>query len=233
MKKILPAIASALLLILLLVVTMLSDKLIDQDRMQQVATIPDFVPAKLTNINANEPINEDEDATPNITVTDAWGKTVTLSKFQGKPVVINFWASWCGPSYRELTMFQQAYDEYKYDVNFLMINTTSDSRETREAADKMIADGGYTFPVYYDLDASAANAFKVTSLPTSFFIDANGDAVAYAAGEIGRANLELGLQYCRQSVEAADNPQPTTATEGTTPAEETTPTEEALTAEEP
>ena len=85
----------------------------------------------------------------------------------------------------------------------------------------MIADGGYTFPVYYDMDASAAKEFSVISLPTSFFIDANGKAVAYAAGEIGRENLELGLQYCRKSVEEAGNAQTPDSTADTGPAEET------------
>lgn len=209
MKKLLPAAVSILLVILLLVATMLSDKLIDRDRLQQVATMPEYVPSHSSNIITSEPAGEEEDDVPNITLTDAQGNTVTLDQFRGKTVVINFWASWSGPSYREFAMFQQAYNEYKDDVHFLMVNTTSDSRETREAADKMVADGGYTFPVYYDLDASAANEFKVISLPTSFFIDANGKAVAYAAGEMGRENLEAGLRYCRQSVEQAANAQAT------------------------
>ena len=223
MKKLLPAAVSALLLILLLIATMLSDKLIDHNRMQQVATIPDYKPAHSSNAVMKEPEKnedgEDENYAPNITLTDAQGNTVTLDQFRGKIVVINFWASWSGPSYRELSMFQQAYDEYKDDIHFLMINTTSDSRETREAADKMIADGGYTFPVYYDLDASAAKEYSVTTLPTSFFIDANGKAVAYAATEISRANLETGLRLCRESVEKASNAQATDPTADTVPTE--------------
>lgn len=223
MKKLLPAAVSAFLLILLLVATMLSDKLIDRNRMQQVATIPDYKPSHSSNVVTKEPEKEteeeDENYAPNVTLTDAQGNTVTLDQFRGKTVVINFWASWSGPSYRELAMFQQAYNEYKDDIHFLMINTTSDSRETREAADKMIADGGYTFPVYYDLDASAAKEYSVTTLPTSFFIDANGKAVAYAAAEIGRENLETGLRLCRESVEKASNAQATDPTADTVPTE--------------
>lgn len=219
MKKLLPAAVTVLLVILLLVATLLSDRLVDHDRLQQVATIPDYIPAVSDNIISTEPADQERDDAPNITLTDAQGNTVTLEQFRGKTVVINFWASWSTPSYRELTMYQQAYDDYKDRVHFLMINTTSDSRETREAADKMIADGGYTFPVYYDLDASAANEYKVISLPTSFFIDANGKAVAYALGEISRANLETGLQLCDKNVEDAGGIQTTDPTEDTTPTE--------------
>lgn len=220
MKKLLPAALSALLCIALLIATMLSDKLIDRDRLQQVATIPDFVPSNVSSVIASEPPEENGNNTPNITVIDAQGNAVTLDQFRGKTVVINFWASWCNPSHRELAMFQQAYDEYKDDVHFLMINTTSDSRETREAADKMIADGGYTLPVYYDMDASAAKEFSVISLPATFFIDANGKAVAYASSEISRENLELGLQHCRKSIEEAGNTQTTDPTADTVPTEE-------------
>lgn len=219
MKKLLPTAVSVLLLILLLVATLLSDRLVDRDRLQQVATIPDYVPAASDNIIATEPADQERDDAPNITLTDTQGNTVTLEQFRGKTVVINFWASWSTPSYRELAMYQQAYLDYKDQVHFLMINTTSDSRETREAADKMIADGGYTFPVYYDLDASAANEYSVISLPTSFFIDANGKAVAYALGEISRANLETGLQLCDKNVEQAGGIQTTDPTEDTTPTE--------------
>ena len=118
----------------------------------------------------------------------------------------------------------KAYDEYKDEVYFLMVNTTSDDRETKEKADQMIADYGFTFPVYYDLDASAANAYQVISLPTSFFIDANGKAVAYAAGELTRYGFELGMQACAQSVEQAGGIQTPDATE---PTDTTVPTEEA------
>ena len=225
MKKLLPVIITAVLLVVLLVATMLSDRLIGKSRLEEVANLPDYVPKNFNSIISTEPAEKGRDDAPNITLTDADGNKVTLEQFRGKPVVINFWASWSSLSYREFIMFQQAYEEYKDQVHFLMINTTSDNRETREAADKMIADGGYTFPVYYDLDASAATEFSVISLPTSFFIDANGKAVAYAAGEITRANLDLGLQLCQKSVEDAGGIQytePTTAVDTTDPTAETT-----------
>ena len=224
MKKLLPAIVSISMLILLLVITLLSDRLIDKKRMEQVATIPDFSPPVSSDVLATEPHDGENAKAPNITLTDAQGNTVTLDQFRGKTVVINFWASWSGPSYRELAMYQQAYDEYKDEVYFLMVNTTSDDRETKEKADQMIADYGFTFPVYYDLDASAANAYQVISLPTSFFIDANGKAVAYAAGELTRYGFELGMQACAQSVEQAGGIQTPDATE---PTDTTVPTEEA------
>ena len=219
MKKLLPPIVSALLLIVLLLVTFLSDRMIGRDRLQEVATLPDYLP----NVAQTVVTTAERSDAPNITVTDAEGNTISLDQLRGKTVLINFWASWSIPSYRELEMYQQAYNEYKDEVYFLLINTTSDTRETKEQADKMIADGGFTFPIYYDLDASAAKAYSVISLPTTFFIDANGKAVAYAAGELNRYGFELGLQACAQSVEQAGgikSPDPTEAVDNTTPTEQ-------------
>lgn len=229
MKKLLPFLVAGAMLILLLVATFLSDRLIGKSRLEQVASIPDYVPSISDNLVATESPSEEREDAPIVTLTDGDGNTVTLDQFRGKTVVMNFWASWSSPSYRELAMYQKAYEDYKDEVVFLMVNTTSDNRETREAADKMIADGGYTFPVYYDTDASAATTYEVISLPTSFFIDANGKAIAYAAGELNRDNLELGLRLCRENVEKEGGIH---STESTAPVGSTAPTEETLPAEE-
>lgn len=216
MKKLLPPITTGLLLILLLVITMLSDRLIGHDRLQQVSTLPDYtLSASKDNVVTSTELKD----APDFTVTDAQGNTISLKQFRGKTVVINFWASWAPPSYQELAMYQQAYNELKDEVHFMMINTTSDQRETREKADKMIADNGFTFPVYYDLDASAAKAYQVISLPTSYFIDANGKAVAYANAPINRYGFDLGLQACRKNAEQSSTPEETT--EATEPEEVT------------
>lgn len=217
MKKHLPII-SVVLALLLLVGTLLLDKWIDRERLEQVSTLPVYTRPITDDTLTTEPIETGRDDAPEFTVTDKGGNKVSLSQFRGKTVVVNFWASWAGPSKRELAMYEQAYKDHKDDVYFLIINTTSDSRETREKADQFIQEGGYTFPVYYDLDASAANTYGVISLPTSFFIDANGKAIAYAAGELDRSKLEAGLQYCQRSADAAggaDTTEPTLTTDPT------------------
>ena len=219
MKKLLPPIVSGLLLVVLLLVTMLTDRQIGKDSLQDAAQHPDYVPIT----HNNDVTRVERSDAPIIHFTDAQGNTCSLDQFRGKTVVINFWASWCGPSYRELAMYQQAYEQYGDEVHFIMINTTSDNRETKEKADQMIADGGYTFPVYYDLDASAANAFSVISLPTSFFVDANGKAVAFAQGELSAYGFELGMQACQQSVEDAGGIQEGAPTDPTDPTDNTIP----------
>ena len=221
MNKLLATLISVALAVALLILAVTTDREIDRKRLAELATVPDYKPS--TSQDATSPKETEEksgDIAPNFTVTDAQGGTLTLEQLRGKPVVLHFWASWAGSNTRELDMFQRAYDQYKDTVHFVIVNTTSDNRETREQADQVIAERGYTFPAYYDLDASAANEYSVIQLPTTFFIDANGKAIAYAAREINRSDLDLGLQYCEESATKAENT--TETTEATDSTESTT-----------
>ena len=130
---------------------------------------------------------------PDFTVYDIDGKEVKLSDFFGKPIVVNFWASWCGPCKMEMPDFNEKHRELGEEVTFLMVNMTDGSRETVDIASAFIAEQGYTFPVLYDTTSSAAMTYSVYSLPTTFFIDAQGNAIAQATGAIDAATLQKGI----------------------------------------
>lgn len=129
---------------------------------------------------------------PDFTVYDRDGAEVHLSDFLGKPIVLNFWASWCGPCKMEMPDFHEKYLELGDEVQFLMVNATG-GRETKDSATAFISETGYTFPVFYDLDSDASMTYGAYSLPTTYFIDAQGYAVAKATGAIGEATLQQGL----------------------------------------
>ena len=129
---------------------------------------------------------------PDFTVYDGDGSTVNLSDFRGKPVVLNFWASWCGPCRIELPDFDAASQELAGEVQFLMVNRPG-GRETKEQAEALIRQEGYSFPVYYDLDQDAAITYGVNSLPITLFLDAEGRGIAQARGTINRETLQRGI----------------------------------------
>ncbi len=140
-----------------------------------------------------EDTSEDKMLAPDFTVYDIDGNEVHLSDFVGKPIVLNFWASWCGPCKSEMPEFEEKYKEQNADVQFLMVNMTDGGRETVEIASEFIADQGYTFPVFYDTKSNASYLYSVYSLPTTYFIDKEGYMVAYAAGAIDASTLQKGI----------------------------------------
>ena len=130
---------------------------------------------------------------PDFVVYDLDGNEVRLSDFFGKPIVLNFWASWCGPCKMEMPDFNEMHLEMGDQIHFLMINMTDGSRETVDIASAYIQSQGYSFQVYYDTASSAALTYGVYSLPTTYFIDAQGHAIAQATGAIDAATLQQGI----------------------------------------
>ena len=157
---------------------------------------------------ASEPVSDDsagsEEAepekvhAPDFAVYDLEGNEVHLSDFMGKPVILNFWASWCGPCKMEMPDFHEKYLELGDEIYFLMINMTDGSRETVDSASKFIAGQEYTFPVFCDTESDASAAYGVYSLPTTFFIDAEGYAIAQATGAINVEILDKGIEMISQ-----------------------------------
>ena len=130
---------------------------------------------------------------PDFTVYDREGNPVKLSDYFGKPIVMNFWASWCGPCKMEMPDFNEKSQELDGKVQFLMINMTDGGRETVETASAFIDEQGYTFPVFFDTTTEAAYTYGAYSLPTTFFIDAEGNAIAQATGAISGETLQRGI----------------------------------------
>ena len=130
---------------------------------------------------------------PDFTVYDIDGNEVHLSDYFGKPIVLNFWASWCGPCQMEMPHFQEKYEQWGDEVVFLMVNMTDGGRETISTASNFISRGGYTFPVFFDLHYDAATAYSVYYLPTTYFLDAQGNVVTYYSGALSAETLQQGI----------------------------------------
>lgn len=129
---------------------------------------------------------------PDFTVLDKDGNEIKLSDLAGKPIVLNFWATWCGYCVEEMPDFQTAYETYT-NVQFVMVNVTDGYYETISSAKEFVANKGFTFPIYFDTKSSATSAFGVNAYPQTFFIDETGNIVAKARGAISLSNLEYGI----------------------------------------
>ncbi len=78
--------------------------------------------------------------------------------------------------------FEEAFAQYGDDVVFMMIDVADGKRETRESGQAYIDENGYTFPVYFDTGLEAASAYNITGLPTTVFIDADGNIAKTVSG---------------------------------------------------
>ena len=163
-----------------------------------IETIPPKETTAAPDIDAPDtPADTTPEQNPNqaldFTVQDWEGNMVKLSDFFGKPIVLNFWASWCPPCKAELPDFDDACKKYDGEVVFLMVNMTDNQMETVEVAKDFIKTYGYDFPVYFDVSYEAAMVYGVRSIPQTYFINAEGEAGATATGMISAAQLEQGI----------------------------------------
>lgn len=131
----------------------------------------------------------DEQA-PNFKVTDINGREVSLSDFKGKVVVLDFWATWCGPCKKSLPAMQMLVNKYKDDpsVKFLFIHTWETVKDPKSDAVNYLLTHNLDLPLYMDLknpvtkDNAAVSSFGVKGIPAKFIIDGNGKIRFKASG---------------------------------------------------
>lgn len=118
---------------------------------------------------------------------DLSGKEVSLSDYKGKKVFLNFWASWCPPCKAEMPEMQKLYEETKdSDLVILAVNLAED----KSTVQNFIKDNQYKFPVLLDTDNAVASNYQVVSIPTSFFIDKEGNIVDKHIGSMSIENMK-------------------------------------------
>lgn len=131
---------------------------------------------------------------PDAAFYDLDGNKVQLSDFYGKkPIIMNFWASWCAPCRSEMPTFEEAFKEYGDEVQFLMINLTDGETETVDIANNYVKSQNFTFPVYFDSDIDCVKTYEITSIPVTYFIDETGHLLAYAKGSLSAETLTQGI----------------------------------------
>ena len=113
---------------------------------------------------------------------------------RGKPVVVNFFASWCGPCKMEMPYFDACYQAYGDRVTFMMVNLCAFGNDTKENGKQMVESGGWTFPVYFDTDGEAATTYAIRAMPTTIFVSAEGELKGRHTGMMDRETLEKTVQ---------------------------------------
>jgi cytochrome c biogenesis protein CcmG/thiol:disulfide interchange protein DsbE len=130
---------------------------------------------------------------PDFVLKDIHGQSVSLAQFKGKPVLLNFWATWCGPCREELPSMQRMHEAAKSNGGFQIIAISID-RSNIKKVNKYADNLNLTFPILVDPDRETRKAYFIRGLPTSYLIDSEGKLRGFVSGSRNwdsPASLEL------------------------------------------
>jgi thiol-disulfide isomerase/thioredoxin len=120
---------------------------------------------------------------PDFSLEDLEGRTWTLRQLKGRPIMINFWATWCKPCRVEMPLMQQAYEKYQ-DQDFLILAVNIRTDRGRDAVESFVEELGLTFPILLDSAGQVEDSYRVRAYPTSFFINRDGVIIDIKRGGI-------------------------------------------------
>ena len=123
------------------------------------------------------------------------GQQVSLSQYAGKPVIVNFWASWCPPCQQETPLLASWYKQQHGHVNLLGL----DENDTSANALKFAHAKGVTYPIGFDPSVKSALSYNVDALPQTFFLNAQHRIVYHIAGAVTKAELAKGVSLMNSS----------------------------------
>lgn len=124
------------------------------------------------------------------TMLDRDGQEHKLSEFYGKPIIINIWATWCGPCQMELPHFNEACQKYGDKIQFIMLDLTDGSYETRDGTIAFAENMGYSFPLFFDEMGEGSQAYDVQAIPLTIVINAYGRIVDSHLGSMSSEELQ-------------------------------------------
>lgn len=110
---------------------------------------------------------------PDFTLKSRSGENVRLEDMRGQVVMLNFWASWCGPCRQEMPLMDDLYEQYK-DLGFTILAVNVD--ENREEALRFLDKVPVSYPILYDPESRVSELYEVQAMPTTVMIDRSGNA---------------------------------------------------------
>jgi peroxiredoxin len=170
MKKVFAAVA---------LFAMLTVAIVQAMEKEEAPRQPDHIPGLQTGVKA-----------PDFELKTLTGETVKLSQFEGKKVMLNFWATWCPPCQAEIPEMEQFYRDKKDEIVILAVNIDPQYDVQGFAKEK-----GATFPILLDEDDSVNKMYQILTIPTTFFIDEKG---IIRNKFIGEMNIEIMKKYTEE-----------------------------------
>ncbi|WP_263411544.1 TlpA disulfide reductase family protein [Terriglobus tenax] len=130
---------------------------------------------------------------PGFSLTSLEGKKVSLSDYKGKPVLVNFWATWCAPCKLEMPWFEEFQKKYAAQ-GFVILGVSEDDDQPKEAIAKAATKLGVTYPILLGNPKADKAYGDFSLLPMSFYIDGKGNIVEQAAGLGSKDGIEAKIK---------------------------------------
>lgn len=175
------------------------DKMEPTDEMKEETTVENSIEESSTSEEIQEIPAID------FSLTDQYGNVHTLADYEGKTIFLNFWGSWCGPCRAEMPDIQKIYESYdrEGDDALIVLGVVAPElgNETTVAGiTTFLEENGYTYPVLMDTEWELFEAYGITSYPTTFMIDHNGNIFGYVSGQLDEDIMKSIIQQTMDGV---------------------------------
>jgi thiol-disulfide isomerase/thioredoxin len=141
----------------------------------------------------NQPASDFQQPAPDFQLETLNGEEVSLSDLRGKPVLLNFWATWCGPCRLEMPLLQEIYEDPGWSERGLVIIAVN-LKESGATVQKFVEENNYSFAVLLDISGRVGTLYNTRYIPTTYFIDKDGIIKDIRVGAFqSRAEIEQKL----------------------------------------
>ncbi|WP_071459841.1 TlpA disulfide reductase family protein [Bacillus massilinigeriensis] len=127
---------------------------------------------------------------PDFQLTDLDGKTVALSDYKGKKVLLNFWASWCKPCRAEMPEMEEMFKDQKENGYVILAVNMAHSEKKLQHVEAFVKEYGLTFTVPLDKEGEVSSMYEIMAYPTTYFIDSKGVIRSKSIGGMNRSFME-------------------------------------------
>lgn len=154
-------------------------------------TISNYMSPSQGQVSTNQAENSDDSVNYGNALLNQDDKPISLADYHGKVVFLNFWATWCPPCQREMPEIQKLSEKYQNSENIAILTVVMPGGQEMDAAGikKFLKEKGFTMPVIFD-DGRLSSSFQITSLPTTYMFDRDGNVYGSVVGQLSSDMME-------------------------------------------
>jgi thiol-disulfide isomerase/thioredoxin len=141
---------------------------------------------------------------PDFSLTTITGEEIQLSSLKGRPVIINFWASWCPPCRSEMPLLDKLQQQYQ-EQNLAILAVNASNQDNIEVVQNFVAQGELSLPILMDVTGKVMNMYNTRVLPSTYFVNSEGIIQNVIIGGMNEATLRIQIEKMLNQQNPQDN----------------------------